>query len=130
MKKDVLFLCEWFDPTPYKLVEVRRRGRYRKYDLFIIAQQVRQDKFNWWIVSKTKTSGGVEVEDSPKVAYQNDMLLPVDTIMLDELCENPLDHSNPIEAISDDVEDEVELVEDKDELGDKETSESGNSAGD
>ncbi|PIN24637.1 hypothetical protein CDL12_02629 [Handroanthus impetiginosus] len=127
IKKVILFLCDWFDPTPirgtrivhleYKLMKVRQRGRYIK--------------------------GRVKVEEMLEVTHQNDMLMSVDTIMPNELCENLLDHSHPIEnvneaellrnhrTISDKVENKVESDEDEgkdeDELGDEETSESGNS---
>ncbi|PIN22810.1 hypothetical protein CDL12_04476 [Handroanthus impetiginosus] len=88
-----------------------------------------ENKFANWF--KSYVGDRVEVEETLEVAYQNDMVIPVDTIMLDELCENMLNHSHPIEnvnesellhndgAISDDVEDKVECDEDEDELGDK-----------
>jgi len=50
-KRVVLFACHWFDPLiprgtrllkPYGIVEVRHRGKYNKYDPFILAQQAVQ----------------------------------------------------------------------------------------
>ncbi|PIN24525.1 hypothetical protein CDL12_02745 [Handroanthus impetiginosus] len=142
IKKVVLFLCDLFDPTPirrtrivhleYKLVEVRQRERYRK--------KIR-DKIKWWSVIKTKARCRVKIEEMQEVACQNNISPPVDTVMPDELYENLLDHSHPIQnvnksnllrndgATSNDVEDEVEPDKDKeeDELRDEETIESGNS---
>ncbi len=46
IKTVVLFLCEWYDPTPNigtrtecGIIEIKHRGRYCIYDPFIIAQQ-------------------------------------------------------------------------------------------
>ncbi|PIN25635.1 hypothetical protein CDL12_01621 [Handroanthus impetiginosus] len=128
IKKVILFLCNWFNPTPVYYVPYPKKIR---------------DKINSWVVIKTKARGRVEIDEMQEVSYQNDIFTTIDTIMSDELCENPLDYSHLIEnmnesnllcndrAISDDVDDEVKLNEDKDEdedeIEDKATSEFGNS---
>ncbi|KAK6789613.1 hypothetical protein RDI58_013413 [Solanum bulbocastanum] len=69
-KKIVLFWCEWFDPShrstkvdhQHNIIEVKHTRKYKSYDPFIIAQNVKQvyyapyplhgDKADWWIVIK------------------------------------------------------------------------------
>ncbi|KAK6777872.1 hypothetical protein RDI58_024590 [Solanum bulbocastanum] len=71
-KKIVLFQCEWFDPShrgtkmdhQHNIIEVKHIRKYRSYDPFIIAQNVKQvyyasyslrrDKVDWWVVIKSK----------------------------------------------------------------------------
>ena len=51
LKRVVLFACKWYDPTHpggtckhnhYKIIEINHTKRYKKFDPFIIAQNVRQ----------------------------------------------------------------------------------------
>ncbi|XP_038682720.1 uncharacterized protein LOC119983117 [Tripterygium wilfordii] len=113
IKKIILFNCEWFDPTPNRgmrihkhndLVEVKRRGRYNKFDPFIIAQQAEQAYFalypegvrdpqDWLAVIKTKakhtiTGQSKQVDD----AFQDDEIpveqVGLDTDQLDSLIDN------------------------------------------
>ncbi|XP_050222348.1 uncharacterized protein LOC126672441 [Mercurialis annua] len=73
-KRNVLFKCDWFDPTPnvgilvhrlYNMVEVNHRRRYNKYEPFILAKQSgqvhymsyprkRRDKKDWRAVCRIK----------------------------------------------------------------------------
>ena len=79
IKRTVLFMCDWFDPTPnrgirvheqYNIVEINHRRRYDKYEPFVLAIQaaqvyfcsypsLRKDKVDWWVVSKIKPRGVV-----------------------------------------------------------------------
>ena len=54
IKRVVLFKCEWFDPTrptgtckhnQYNIIEINHTKRYRDFNSFIIAQNVRQAYF-------------------------------------------------------------------------------------
>ncbi|XP_038713444.1 uncharacterized protein LOC120007316 [Tripterygium wilfordii] len=116
IKKIVLFNYEWFDPTPnrgtrinkhYGLVEVKRRGRYKKFDPFIIAQQAEQvyftpypegirDRADWWAMIKTKarstiTTPSTQVDD----AFQDNEVpiepIAVDTDQLNSLVDNAVE---------------------------------------
>ena len=79
IKRTVLFMCNWFDPTPnmgirvheqYNIVEINHRRRYDKYEPFVRAMQeaqvyfysctsLQKDKVDWWVVSKIKPTGVV-----------------------------------------------------------------------
>ncbi|WMV45175.1 hypothetical protein MTR67_038560 [Solanum verrucosum] len=74
-KKLVIFRCKWYDPDSsgtkvhpqYKIIEINHTRQYRFYDLFIIAQNVKQvyyvpyplckNKSSWRVVIKTKPVG-------------------------------------------------------------------------
>ncbi|KAK6784178.1 hypothetical protein RDI58_017632 [Solanum bulbocastanum] len=80
-KKIVLFRCEWFDPShrgtkayhQHNIIEVKHTRKYKSYDPFIIAQNVKQvyyapyplrrDKTDWWIVIKSKLVGRIEIDN-------------------------------------------------------------------
>ena len=86
IKRTVLFKCDWFDSTPnlgtkvhkeYKLVQVNRKWRYRRYEPFVLVMQVgqvyfynypslRRDKSNWWSVFKIKARVIVDVVERTK----------------------------------------------------------------
>ncbi|XP_038687458.1 uncharacterized protein LOC119986835 [Tripterygium wilfordii] len=125
IKKIVLFNCEWFDPTPNRgvrihkhngLVEVKHRGRYNKFDPFIIAQQAEQvyfapypegirDRQDWLAVIKTKarhtiTGQSNQVDD----AFQDDEVpvepVRLDTDQLDSLVDNEAEPEEVLDEYS------------------------------
>lgn len=144
IKRVVLFNVEWFDPTPnrgtrihkhYGIVDVRCRGRYRKFDPFIIAQQAEQVYFasypegirqrqDWYVVIKTtarRTISGrsKQVDD----AFQADAVTiqPVagDTDQMASLVDDEaeleeIDEQSTMQMI-DDLNDEEHFDEDDDE---------------
>ncbi|XP_038687493.1 uncharacterized protein LOC119986872 [Tripterygium wilfordii] len=100
IKKIILFNCEWFDPTAnrgtrihkqYGLVDVKHRGRYKKFDPFIIVQQAKQvyfalypegirDRQDWWVVIKTKARHTITAQlKQMDDAFQDDEV-PVETV--------------------------------------------------
>ncbi|KAF3685583.1 putative extensin-like [Capsicum annuum] len=89
--KLVLFYCNWFDPSKhgikvdsqFGIVEVRKRGRYSKFDPFIFPQTATQvyyashperkeNKADWWVVIKIKPRGTVDTRYNLEVAYQEE----------------------------------------------------------
>ncbi|PHT46235.1 hypothetical protein CQW23_15393 [Capsicum baccatum] len=89
--KLVLFYCDWFDPSKhgikvdsqFGIVEVRKRGRYSKFDPFIFSQTATQvyyashperkgNKADWWVVIKIKPRGAVYTRYNLEVAYQEE----------------------------------------------------------
>ena len=68
-KRTVLFMCDWFDPTPnmgirvheqYNIIEINHRRRYDKYEPFVLAMQATQVYFCSYpkVCKKTKLIGG------------------------------------------------------------------------
>lgn len=105
-KTVVLFMCEWFDPSPRgtrichrecEIIEVKKGRKYSKYEPFIIAQQARQvyyvqypgkipNKKNWLAVIKTKARARVELESSSlDVPYQAEESAQACPVEVDEV---------------------------------------------
>jgi len=94
------FVCEWFDPfrkdtrvdPKYNIVDSHRSSRYQPFDLFILANNVRQvnyvkypasriDKRGWCIAIKTKW-GRIESNEVEKdVPYQVDEMSHVNELI-------------------------------------------------
>ncbi|KAL3358674.1 hypothetical protein AABB24_015666 [Solanum stoloniferum] len=89
--KLVLFYCDWFDTSKhgmkvdihFGIVEVRKRGRYSKFDPFSFPQTATQvyyashpenkgDTADWWVVIKTKPRGVVDKRYNLEIAYQEE----------------------------------------------------------
>lgn len=99
--KVVLFYCEWFDPSPRwtrvnkicDTVDIRVDKKYKVYDPFIMAHNVRQvyyvpypptvpRKRGWSVAIKTRPRGRIETaERNEEVAYQNDEMSHVNEII-------------------------------------------------
>jgi len=92
-KKVVVFYCEWFDPSRdgtrvnprYNIVELEMSKRYRPFDPFILANNVRQvyyvpypafrsiDKSGWCVAIQTKPRGRIESNEVEEdIPYQVD----------------------------------------------------------
>jgi len=92
-KSSCFFYCEWFDPsrsgtrvyTRYNIVKLEMNLRYRPFDQFILAINVRQvyyvpypafhsiNKCGWSITIQTKPRGGIESNEVEKdIPYQVD----------------------------------------------------------
>ena len=92
-----MFNCEWFDPTPnigtivhprYNLVDVHDKGRFNKYEPFVLAAQAAQvyyckypgakrDRKDWKAVCKIKARAQIDIPetrscDPNEQAIQND----------------------------------------------------------
>lgn len=95
IKSTVLFKCDWYDPTPnvgvkvhnqYKLVDIDKRRKYKKFEPFVLAMQASQVCYmpypsmtqtmsNWLAVCKVKPRGWIDVENSDQqtdAAFQED----------------------------------------------------------
>jgi hypothetical protein len=103
----VLFYCDWFDPSTrgtkinkrYNTVDIRMDRRYKKFDPFIMAHNVRQvyyvpypstqpRKRGWSVAITTKPRGRIENDEivDDEVAYQNDEISNVtEVIELEEV---------------------------------------------
>ena len=99
--KVVLFYCDWYDPSgrgtkidkKYNIVEVRMDRKYKEYDPFIMAHNVRQvyyvpypsitpRKRGWCVVIKTNPMGHIETDEVMEdVAYQDDEISPVNEVI-------------------------------------------------
>ena len=86
IKRTVLFKCDWFNPAPnlgtkvhkeYKLVQVNRKWRFRRYEPFVLAMQADQvyfckylnlrcEKSDWWSIFKIKSRAIVDVVERTK----------------------------------------------------------------
>ncbi|KAK6786515.1 hypothetical protein RDI58_015040 [Solanum bulbocastanum] len=135
-KKNILFWCGWFDPShrgtkmdhQHNIIEVKHTRKYRSYDPFIIAQNVKQvyyasyplcrDKDDWWVVIKSKPTGRIEIDNVLDVAYQNDVAIVQHEV--DVELETTLQHSQHIlEEVSDN-----DLLNVEEEISENEESES------
>ncbi|XP_059311461.1 uncharacterized protein LOC132063034 [Lycium ferocissimum] len=133
LKKIVLFLCNWFDPTPKRgtmvlkecnIIEVKHKWRYAGYDPFLIAHNVKQmyyvpyplrpDKFDWWVVIKTKPIGRVEVENDLPAAFQTDDISHVNQVVNSELVTELGHPEHILEEV--DVAEVTDEVEENDEI--------------
>lgn len=97
IKTTVLFRCAWYDPTPnvgvkihnqYKLVDINKRQKLKKFEPFVLAMQATQvcyipypsmkkNNIDWLAVCKVKPRGWADVEniDNQKdVAFQEDVV--------------------------------------------------------
>ena len=126
--KVVVFYCNWFDPSSRgtkvneksNTVDIKMSGRYRLYDPFIIAHNVRQvyyvpypsmrkDKRGWCVAIKTKPRGRIETNDDTveDVPYQMDEMSNVNAVIqldpITRLCDEP----NVGEEVDDDDEDDA-----------------------
>ena len=62
IKRTILFMCDWFDPTPNMGIRVHKQYKYEPFVLAMQATQVyfysypslQKDKVDWWVVSKIK----------------------------------------------------------------------------
>ena len=90
LKRCVLFKCKWFDPTmnrgtrvheKYKSVEVLRKGRFNRFEPFILASQANQVAYvdypstqrsasDWIAVCKVQPRGWVNVDNSSEEQTQ------------------------------------------------------------
>jgi hypothetical protein len=143
-KMVVLFYCDWFSPeTPngtrvydqYDIVEVRQRGRYRKYDPFIIAQQAiqvyytpypgrRRDKQDWLVVMKTKPRSRVDSTNSLETPYQEDHMSHVQEVDDDNVVINLANNEiEPEEVDEEPILREVEIDGEEEEFDEEDTSE-------
>ncbi|XP_017428832.2 uncharacterized protein LOC108336898 [Vigna angularis] len=92
-KRVVLFYCQWFDPSRsgtrvdprYNIVEIQMTSRYRPFDPFILALNVRQvyyvsypafrniDKRGWCVAIQTKPRGRIKSnDDEDDIPFQVD----------------------------------------------------------
>jgi len=92
-KESSFFYCEWFDPSRdgtrvnlrYNIVELEMSKRYRPFDPFILANNVRQvyyvpypafqsiDKNGWCVAIQTKPRGRIESNEVEEdIPYQVD----------------------------------------------------------
>ncbi|KAK6784240.1 hypothetical protein RDI58_017694 [Solanum bulbocastanum] len=140
-KKVVLSWCEWFDPShrgtkvdhQHNIIEVKHNRKYRSYDPFIIAQNAKQvyyvsyplrrDKFDWWVVIKSKPVGRIEIDNVLDVAFQNDVAIVQQEV--DVELETILQHPQHIlEEVSDEeilnVEEEISENEENKSFEDEE----------
>jgi len=143
-KRVVLFYCDWFSPEiprgtrvydQYGIVEVRQRGRYRKYDPFIIAQQAiqvcytpypgrRRDKQDWLVVMKTKPRSRVDTTHSLEAPYQEDHMSHVHEVADNEDVVNLANSDiEPEEVDEEAILREMETDEEEEEFDEDETSE-------
>ncbi|OMP08891.1 hypothetical protein COLO4_06019 [Corchorus olitorius] len=94
-KVDVLFNCDWFDPSngmkihpTYKLVDVHKKKLYKKFDPFVLAQQaiqvfyseffsLKKDKVDWMAVCEAKSKRVIE---STFNDHEEDTTLQVDEV--------------------------------------------------
>ncbi|KAK6796407.1 hypothetical protein RDI58_004108 [Solanum bulbocastanum] len=135
-KKIVLFPCKWFDPShrgtkvdhQHNIIEVKHTRKYRSYDPFIIAQNVKQvyyasyplcrDKADWRVVIKSKPVGRIEIDNVLDVVYQNDVAIVQEQV--DVELETTLQHSQHIlEEVSND-----EILNVEEEISENEKNES------
>ncbi|XP_058732953.1 uncharacterized protein LOC131604516 [Vicia villosa] len=99
--KVVVVYCDWYDPSSrgtkidkkYNTFEIRRDRKYKKYDPFIMAHNVRQvyyvpypsitpRKREWCVVIKSNPMGHIETDELMKdVAYQHDDISPVNEVI-------------------------------------------------
>ena len=119
MKRLVLFNCEWFNSTinhgmkvhrEYGIIEIRHTRRYSRFDPFIFAENAIQvyylpypekirDKLQWWVVIKTKPRGTVDDRYTLEVAYQDNAMSHVNTIINDDPLENLRDTEGGFEEV-------------------------------
>ncbi|KAK6794107.1 hypothetical protein RDI58_007560 [Solanum bulbocastanum] len=146
-KKIVLFRCEWFDLShrgtkmdhQHYIIEVKHTKKYKSYDPFIIAQNVKQvyyasyplrrDKADWWVVIKSKPVERIEIDNVLNVAYQNDVAIVQQEI--DVELETTLQHPQHIlEEVSNDhllnVEEEISENEENESFDDEEWNDNEN----
>ncbi|KAL7612956.1 hypothetical protein Lser_V15G05225 [Lactuca serriola] len=84
IKSTVLFNCEWYDPTPnvgvkvhnqYKLVDINKHRKFRKFEPFVLAVQatqvcyipypsMKQNMSDWLAVCKVKPRGWIDVQNT------------------------------------------------------------------
>ena len=143
-KRVVLFDCHWFDPViprgtrlfkPYGIVEVRHRGKYNKYDPFILAQQAvqvyympypgkRNDKKEWWVAMKTKPRSRVDSRHTLEVAYQEDEMSLVHQVFDNDSMCNLVNNNLEPEEVEENFRFEDNIVEeDEEEDGEEEEEE-------
>ncbi|XP_023742686.2 uncharacterized protein LOC111890839 [Lactuca sativa] len=83
IKSTILFNCEWYDPTPdvgvkvhnqYKLVDINKRRKFKKFEPFVLAMQatqvcyipypsMKQNMADWLAVFKVKPRGWIDVKN-------------------------------------------------------------------
>ncbi|XP_050225605.1 uncharacterized protein LOC126675073 [Mercurialis annua] len=93
LKTTMLFMCDWFNPTPNvgmiehmgcNIVDVHRNKRYNKYEPFVLAAQAcqvyyceypgaKRDRINWLAVCKIKARSDI---DFPESSNTDSMLPP------------------------------------------------------
>ena len=126
--KVVVFYCKWFDKSPQgtqlnpktNTVDIKMNRRYRLYDPFVIAQNVRQvyyvpypltrvDRRGWCVAIKTKPRGRIETSNDTvdDVPYQMDEMSNVNQVIEVEHITRLCDEPNTGEEVNDDDEEDT-----------------------
>ena len=146
IKRTVLFMCDWFDPTPnmgirvheqYNIVEINHRRRYDKYEPFVLAMQAAQvyfcsypslqkDKVDWWVVSKIKPRGVVVMPRSfSKTTYVQEP--PAFQEELIEIHNIEITEEDQQRTLNDPIGDPEDIMEEEEEEEELQTESSSNS---
>lgn len=132
-KKIVLFFCRWFDPSvrgtklnpKCNTVDIRMNGRYKLYDPFIMAENVRQVYYvpypstrrGWCVAIKSKPRGRIEANDADDdVPYQVNEISGVNEVIEVERIDSLRDDRflvEEVEAVEAQVDEDEEHNEDE-----------------